>query len=49
METPTRLDEEQEALLRKLAELRGEDRPPGKFSPGQGNFFSRIRDAFGAR
>ena len=49
VETPTRLDEEQEALLRKLAELRGEDRPPGKFSPGQGNFFSRIRDAFGAR
>src|SRR5690606_5376846 len=29
VETPARLDEEQEALLRKFAELRGEDKPPG--------------------
>ncbi|GAA3757836.1 molecular chaperone DnaJ [Salinactinospora qingdaonensis] len=50
VETPTKLDEEQESLLRKLAELRSENQPPGKFSPGQGNFFSRLRDAFnGAR
>ncbi|RCV50568.1 molecular chaperone DnaJ [Marinitenerispora sediminis] len=46
VETPNKLDEEQEALLRKFAELRGEDHPPGKFSPGHGNFFSRLRDAF---
>ncbi|GAA1087179.1 molecular chaperone DnaJ [Nocardiopsis composta] len=49
VETPARLDEEQEALLRKFAELRGEDKPPGKFSPGHGGLFSRLRDAFGAR
>jgi molecular chaperone DnaJ len=46
VETPTRLDEEQEELLRKLATLRGEERPPGKFAPGQQGFFSRLRDAF---
>ncbi|PSL00950.1 molecular chaperone DnaJ [Murinocardiopsis flavida] len=49
VETPNKLDEEQEALLRKFAELRGENHPPGKFSPGHGNFFSRLRDAFGTR
>ncbi|MUL40195.1 molecular chaperone DnaJ [Streptomonospora sp. PA3] len=49
VETPAKLDEEQEALLRKFAELRGEDQPPGKFSPGHGGLFSRLRDAFGAR
>ncbi|GAB3481219.1 molecular chaperone DnaJ [Nocardiopsis coralliicola] len=49
VETPGKLDEEQEALLRKLAELRGEDKPPGKFSPGHGGLFSRLRGAFGAR
>lgn len=49
VETPAKLDEEQEALLRKFAELRGENHPPGKFSPGHGNFFSRLRDAFGTR
>ncbi|WP_026123593.1 molecular chaperone DnaJ [Nocardiopsis chromatogenes] len=49
VETPAKLDEEQEALLRKFAELRGETQPPGKFSPGHGGLFSRLRDAFGAR
>ncbi|MCO6006338.1 molecular chaperone DnaJ [Actinoallomurus purpureus] len=49
IETPTKLDEEQEELLRKLAGLRGEERPPGKFSPGQQGFFSRLRDAFNGR
>ena len=46
VETPTRLDEEQEELLRKLSQLRDEERPPGKFAPGQQGFFSRLRDAF---
>ena len=46
VETPNRLDEEQEELLRKLAQLRDEERPPGKFAPGQQGFFSRLRDAF---
>jgi molecular chaperone DnaJ len=49
VETPIKLDEEQEELLRKLAKLRGEERPPGKFAPGQQGLFSRLRDAFNAR
>ncbi|REE99296.1 molecular chaperone DnaJ [Thermomonospora umbrina] len=46
VETPTKLDEEQEELLRTLSKLRGEERPPGKFAPGQQGFFSRLRDVF---
>ncbi|PRY02688.1 molecular chaperone DnaJ [Allonocardiopsis opalescens] len=49
VETPSKLDEEQEDLLKKLAELRGENHPPGKFTPGQQGFFSRLRDAFQGR
>jgi molecular chaperone DnaJ len=48
VETPTRLDEEQEELLRRLSKLRGEERPPGKFAPGQSGFLSRLRDVFNA-
>ncbi|MFC5752682.1 molecular chaperone DnaJ [Actinomadura rugatobispora] len=46
VETPGKLDEEQEELLRRLAQLRGEERPPGKFAPGQRSVFSRLRDVF---
>ncbi|TDE32305.1 molecular chaperone DnaJ [Actinomadura sp. 6K520] len=46
VETPNRLDEEQEELLRRLAALRGEERPPGKFAPGQRGMFSRLKDVF---
>jgi molecular chaperone DnaJ len=49
VETPTKLDTEQETLLRELAKLRGEESPPGKFAPGQQGFFSRLRDAFNGR
>jgi molecular chaperone DnaJ len=49
VETPSRLDEEQEELLRSFAKLRGEERPPGKFAPGQQGFLSRLRDAFNGR
>ena len=49
VETPTRLDTEQEKLMRELAKLRGEEQPPGKFQPGQQGFFSRLRDAFNGR
>ncbi len=49
VETPSRLDPEQENLLRELAKMRGEEAPPGKFSPGQHGFFSRLRDAFNGR
>lgn len=49
VETPMKLDVEQEELLRKLSQLRGEERPPGKFAPGQQGFFSRLKDAFNGR
>jgi molecular chaperone DnaJ len=49
VETPTKLEPEQEELLRQLAKLRGEESPPGKFAPGQQGFFSRLRDAFNSR
>jgi molecular chaperone DnaJ len=49
VETPAKLDEAQEALLRQLAALRGEETPPGRFAPGQQGFFSRLRDAFNGR
>jgi molecular chaperone DnaJ len=41
--TPTRLDEEQEALLRQLAELRSED---VSVSSRAGSLFGKVRDAF---
>ena len=48
VETPDRLDAEQERLLRQLAALRGEEQP--EFSVevdnGGGGLFSRLRDAF---
>lgn len=46
VETPTKLDDEQEKLLRSLAEMRGEEHLPGKLSPGGSGLFSRLRDAF---
>ena len=49
VETPSKLDPDQEQLLRELAKLRGEESPPGKFAPGQQGFFSRLRDAFNGR
>ena len=33
VETPAKLDTDQENLLRQLAKLRGEEAPPGKFGP----------------
>jgi len=48
VETPTRLDGEQEALLRKLAQLRGEEHPEIQATSTEqsGGLFSRLRDAF---
>jgi molecular chaperone DnaJ len=43
--TPTKLDGDQERLLRQLAELRGEEHPDGSAPAGQ-NLFGRLRDAF---
>ncbi len=49
VQTPTRLDGEQEELLRQLAGLRGEEHPNGQFAPGQQGFLGRLRDAFNTR
>ncbi|HEY7143802.1 MAG TPA: molecular chaperone DnaJ [Streptosporangiaceae bacterium] len=49
VETPTKLEPEQENVLKDLARMRGEESPPGKFAPGQQGFFSRLRDAFNGR
>jgi molecular chaperone DnaJ len=46
--TPTRLDAEQERLLRELARLRDEERAETVMS-GQGGLFSRLREAWGGR
>ena len=47
VETPTRVDARQEALLRELAELRGEERSDGVFSSQSKGVFGRLREAFG--
>jgi molecular chaperone DnaJ len=44
--TPTRIDEEQEELLRQLAVLRGEERPEGRLAPANQSLFGKLRDAF---
>jgi molecular chaperone DnaJ len=47
--TPTKLDAEQEELIRKLASLRGEESPDGAFKAAAPGIFGRIRDAFNGR
>jgi len=47
--TPTRLDGEQERLLRELAALRGEERPGGGGVRGGRGLFSRVREVFDGR
>jgi len=49
VQTPSNLEPEQEELLRQLARMRDEERPPGQFAPGQQGLFSRLRDALGGR
>jgi molecular chaperone DnaJ len=49
VQTPTRLDEQQEALIRQLAVLRGEERPTGRMAPAQQGVFSRLRDRLSGR
>lgn len=44
--TPTKLDSEQEKLMRELAELRNEDIG---VAGSRGGLFSKVRDAFGTR
>lgn len=47
--TPTRLDEQQEALLRELAKLRGEERPAGRMAPAHQTVFGKLRDRLSGR
>jgi molecular chaperone DnaJ len=47
--TPTRLDQQQEELLRQLAVLRGEERPEGRLAPANHGLFGKLRDAFKAK
>jgi molecular chaperone DnaJ len=49
VETPTRLDERQEELLRELAALRNEESPDGRIQPAHKGMFGRLRDAFNQR
>ncbi len=49
VETPTRLDERQEELLRELAVLRDEESPDGHVHSAPKSVFDRLRDAFGPR
>ncbi len=46
VETPTKLDPQQEEMLRQLAAIRGEETPTGKVQPGSKSVFGRLRDAF---
>lgn len=48
VQVPTKLDEEQTELLRKLAAARGEERP-GMVAKAGGGLFGRLRDAFDPR
>jgi len=50
VETPARLDERQEELLRELAALRNEESPDGQLGSAEHrSMFDRLRDAFGPR
>jgi molecular chaperone DnaJ len=46
VETPNRLDERQQELLRELAALRNEESPDGRIQPAHKGLFGRMRDAF---
>ncbi|MDO5502067.1 MAG: molecular chaperone DnaJ [Actinomycetia bacterium] len=47
--TPTRLDAEQEDLLRQLATRRGEERPTGRVAPADTGLFGKVKNAFKTR
>ncbi|ROP45818.1 molecular chaperone DnaJ [Pseudokineococcus lusitanus] len=49
VQTPTRLDERQEQLLRELADLRGEQAPEGRLTSAGGGVFGRLRDLISGR
>jgi molecular chaperone DnaJ len=47
--TPTKLDDDQRALLRELARLRDEEQPTVNLGSAQSGVFGKIRDIFGGR
>jgi len=47
VETPTKLDDEQEELLQRLATLRGEETPTVSVEKAHRSMFDRFKDAFG--
>jgi len=49
VETPHKLDERQEQLLRELAALRHEESPDGRIQPTHKGMFGRLKDAFNPR
>ncbi len=49
VQVPTHLTVEQDALLRQLAQLRGEEQPMANPHAPAAGFFSRIKDAFAGR
>jgi len=46
VETPAKLDERQQELLRELAALRHEESPEGRIQPSHKSVFNRLKDAF---
>ena len=46
---PTAMDDEQAELLRKLAALRGEERPEARLSASSSGVFSKLRDKLSGR
>jgi len=49
VQVPTGLDDEQVELLRRLAELRGEERPPARLAPVSSGVFAKLRDRLAGR
>jgi len=49
VKVPTALDDEQSELLRRLAGLRGEERPEARLSASGGGVFSKLRDKLAGR
>jgi molecular chaperone DnaJ len=49
VETPTRLDERQEELLRELARIRDEESPDGNVQASHRSVFDKLRNAFNTR
>jgi molecular chaperone DnaJ len=49
VETPVRLDDRQEELLRELASIRHEESPDGRIQTPHKSVFGRLRDAFNPR